>query len=1048
MPKKNNVIKVEKENPEVNNNKMVELFHIWDDIEYYAQKYCRVWFKEEAKYVPFVLMPTQKKVLDGYGTYDNNLVLKYRQGGISTVTELYISHILFSTADIKIGIVANTKELAKKFLKECTDFIFNLPEEISLKTKKNAADHKIFTNNSEIKAFACSSDGIRGFSPDILIIDEAAYLEEDGYGFWTSARGSLSAGGKIILISCVTDDTFIYTDKGIKQVSNFINYENNGGYLINEYSILGKDKIRSSNIMFNNGLCDTKIITTSNSQVECSLPHKWWAFSQKEQKYDWYKTEDLKVGDYIAIQYGMELWGNNNDVSDFNPTTYRVSNKFNPKIITKEIAYFLGIFIAEGSAYKKKETITISCGDDVLKKLRSIGLNFNLAKDKIHYTIGSKNLIEFLEYLGFNLSLKSPEKYIPSRLLEMSRENIIELVKGMFDGDGCIEHKRKRVSYVSTSLKLIKQLREILHNFGILNTFESKLTKPTKKVKVFSQIYTLNISDKNCISYCKKIGFDLDRKKIISENILKDNFIFKKSSKDVLPNGKIIMKDLSIKYKIHGKHLDKNDYEFNRFSKLLNQKKINETDCNVYNFLGIYKQIKNKLNNDDINFIDSIINENIKWSKITKIEDSKNKTYDFSLPNDENDLNFCHSVIYNSFIGHQTPNGMDDVYYATYNAAINKKNNFNIIEIKWWQDIRFNKNLTFKFNDDTEPITDVWIVKKDGTKVLDNEKCLNLIAQGYKPTSPWYEKQCADYDYDIRRINQELECKFLGSGGNMIDEKSIMDQETKNVKIPLKQEYRDRNLWIWEEPKEEGRYIVGVDVSNGNSDDYSTIEIIDIDSFEQVAEYQGRIPKEELGELVFYLAMKYNEGFVVMDVTGGSGSVPMLIILNKGYKNIYYTDNSNKAIKEKLEDYLDNNGNIPGFIISNNRPLILQDFEKVVRLNEFKIRSTRLLSEIKTFVWNKSKNRFDHMRSSHDDCIFACVIALAGLSKYNQNKMDGDKAAKMASLWRLGNYDFEKENNSQYKKNPNNNVYGSYTSPFGGNNPASEWQKYLHLLLK
>lgn len=1044
MPvKKNKVEKVEKENKEEFIDKKMELFRIWDDIEYYAEKYCKVWFKEEAKYVSFVLMPTQKKVLDGYRTYDNNLVLKYRQGGISTVTELYISHILYSTPDIKIGIVANTKELAKKFLKETTDFIFNLPEDLTLKTKKNSADHKIFNNNSEIKAFACSSDGIRGFSPDILIIDEAAYLEENGYAFWTSARGSLSAGGKTILISCVTDDTFIFTEKGIKQISEFIDYEKNGGYFVDNYKILGKDKLRSSNILFNNGLCDTRIITTSNSQIECSLPHKWWAFSVEKQKYDWYKTEDLKEGDYVALQYGMEIWGNNDDVSDFNPSTFKITNKFKPSKITKEIAYFLGLFIAKGSTYKKGWSITISCGDDILNSLRAIGLNFKLNKDGIHYELCSKNLIEFLEYLGFDLSLKAPKKFIPSRLLEMSRENIIELVRGMFDGDGCIEHKRVRISYTSTSLKLIKQLREILHNFGILNTFKTTISKPTKIVKVFSTRNVLNITDKNAIEYCKKIGFGLDRKNKIAEERINSNFSFKKSSQDILPNGKIIMKEISNKYKIYPNDLNKQDKNFNRFSKLLNQKKLKNYHSNVYNFLGVYEQIKEKLDNDKIEFIESIINKNIKWSKITKIENSKNYTYDFSLPNNENDEKFCHSVSYNSIIGHQTPNGMDDVYYATYNAAINKKNNFNVIEIKWWQDIRFNKNLSFKFNDETDPIEDVWLIKQNGTKVLDTEKCFSLIEKGYKPTSPWFEKQCADYDYDIRRINQELECKFLGSGGNMIDEKSIMEQETKNVKIPLKLDYRDKNLWIWEEPRPEARYIIGVDVSNGNSDDYSTIEIIDIDKFEQVAEYQGRLPKEELGELVFNLGMKYNQGFIVMDVTGGSGSVPMLIILNKGYKNIYYTDNINKAIKEKLEDYLDNNNRTPGFIISTNRPLILQDFEKVVRLDEFKIRSSRLISEIKTFVWNSQKNRFDHMRSSHDDCIFACAIAIAGLSKYNQNKIDGDKEAKMAALWKLGN-----NVDVEVNKTNNNNNYQQYSSPFDTNSYNYNLQKYLHLLFR
>ena len=38
-----------------------------------------------------------------------------------------------------------------------------------------------------------------------------------------------------------------------------------------------------------------------------------------------------------------------------------------------------------------------------------------------------------------------------------------------------------------------------------------------------------------------------------------------------------------------------------------------------------------------------------------------------------------------------TPNGMDVLYYKTYEQAKNKKNNFNIVEMKWYEDLRIIK---------------------------------------------------------------------------------------------------------------------------------------------------------------------------------------------------------------------------------------------------------------------------------------------------------------------------------------------------------------------
>jgi phage FluMu gp28-like protein len=40
-----------------------------------------------------------------------------------------------------------------------------------------------------------------------------------------------------------------------------------------------------------------------------------------------------------------------------------------------------------------------------------------------------------------------------------------------------------------------------------------------------------------------------------------------------------------------------------------------------------------------------------------------------------------------------TPHGMDSLYYRTYAKAKTKDNNFNIIEMKWYEDLRYNKDL-------------------------------------------------------------------------------------------------------------------------------------------------------------------------------------------------------------------------------------------------------------------------------------------------------------------------------------------------------------------
>jgi len=53
-------------------------------------------------------------------------------------------------------------------------------------------------------------------------------------------------------------------------------------------------------------------------------------------------------------------------------------------------------------------------------------------------------------------------------------------------------------------------------------------------------------------------------------------------------------------------------------------------------------------------------------------------------------------------------------------------------------------------------------------------------------------------------------------------------------------------LWIWKEPVEGHKYVMGVDVSRGDSEDFSSFQIIDFDEREQVAEFVGKLPPDTI----------------------------------------------------------------------------------------------------------------------------------------------------------------------------------------------------------
>ncbi len=101
-----------------------------------------------------------------------------------------------------------------------------------------------------------------------------------------------------------------------------------------------------------------------------------------------------------------------------------------------------------------------------------------------------------------------------------------------------------------------------------------------------------------------------------------------------------------------------------------------------------------------------------------------------------------------------------------------------------------------------------------------------LMDDGYKPCSSWFESMVKKLKYDKRKVSQELECNFLGSGDNVFDS-NLMQNIHENMITNPQNKMMANALWIWKEPVIGHKYIMGVDVSRGDSEDFSSFQIID-----------------------------------------------------------------------------------------------------------------------------------------------------------------------------------------------------------------------------
>lgn len=361
-----------------------------------------------------------------------------------------------------------------------------------------------------------------------------------------------------------------------------------------------------------------------------------------------------------------------------------------------------------------------------------------------------------------------------------------------------------------------------------------------------------------------------------------------------------------------------------------------------------------------------------------------------------------------------TPNGLDEIYYAAYENAIEGISDFMVTEMDWWQDPRYNGSeiseekfrtgLRLVKTDDIvdyirkpadEKIEEVINVDNITLEHLTNEDIeyiQYMITEGYIPYSDWFEDSCRAMNLNKRKIAQELLSAFIGSGDNVIDDQYILEQERLNVRRPLRKEKQD-SVWIWEEPQIDHRYILGLDVSRGDSEDKTGLVIIDFDTWEQVLEYHGHTTPDIAAEIAAEYGKRYG-AFVCLDLTG------MGLSASSKLKEIYpSTLMYYEGVKDSELIYGAPPEKFPGlnFGRGNTRNQVVAEIEEAFRTG-FKIRSQRMIKEAKKFIFKNG--RADHMKGSHDDLLMGLGIALFMASSHFKRLNKNTNAVKeMLNSW-------------------------------------------------
>lgn len=225
---------------------------------------------------------------------------------------------------------------------------------------------------------------------------------------------------------------------------------------------------------------------------------------------------------------------------------------------------------------------------------------------------------------------------------------------------------------------------------------------------------------------------------------------------------------------------------------------------------------------------------------------------------------------------------------------------------------------------------------------------------------------------------QECDCDFISSGHTVIDG-PILQRYEENCADPIEKRGFDQGYWIWEYPDYSKNYLVVADVARGDGADYSSFHVIDIQDIKQVAEYKGKLPPNDFGNMLYSVATEWNTALLAIE-NANIGWAAIQPLLDKGYENLFYTYKDDGYVDLEIQlrkgyDTKDKSQMVPGVsTTSRTRPLMISALEMYMREGTPIIRSKRLIQELYVFIWLNGKAQAQ--TGYNDDLTMAFCIGL------------------------------------------------------------------------
>ena len=200
---------------EWNEEKTLEMYKCSTDPTYFAEKYVKIIHIDKGL-VPFDLYPWQKEMYKIMSSQRRSAFCVSRQGGKSVAVAAWLLWYIIFNKNVAVGLLANKGDTAREILSRVQRAFYHLPRWMQQGVVEWNKGSIVLENDSKLIAAATSSDNVRGFTFNVVYIDEAAIIANFDE-FFASVLPTISSGkkSKIIMTS---------TPMGLNHFYNIMEY--------------------------------------------------------------------------------------------------------------------------------------------------------------------------------------------------------------------------------------------------------------------------------------------------------------------------------------------------------------------------------------------------------------------------------------------------------------------------------------------------------------------------------------------------------------------------------------------------------------------------------------------------------------------------------------------------------------------------------------------------------------------------------------------------------------------------------------------------------